>query len=415
MIMTKDFSLKFGTVAINTLALQKKREGIKVYNLSAGEPKMAPHPLIAKAIRQALAKGEVFYPPFSGMSELKSAAAAWINKLYKANYLAENTLVVNGGKFGIYLLLQHLLKEGDGVLIPTPYWVSYPAITRLFGGKPIFIEGGENNEWKISAEDVERACKKSKAKILMLNSACNPTGSVYSRKELLEILKVAKKHKLLVVSDEVYSCLIYDGTKFASCASFPQFKDNVVIIHSCSKNFAITGLRVGFVFGPKSIIADLGGLVSHSTSGVTTLSQWAALAAFKNASVITKRVNVAMKKRRDVFAKAFLENFGMELKKPASALYYFVKMADLFRSSSFQKLSSPFTPSFLKRGTGGVKIKDSVKFCLDVFEKANVALVPGKAFGKEGYVRFAFGAPEEELVGGLKVLAKFCGNNNVVL
>jgi len=371
------------TLAISALAQEKRAKGETVYSLSAGEPMLDTAPVVTKAVMKALAENKTHYPPVPGIPELRIAAAAWMNELYGTDYGQANTLVVNGGKFGLFVLFQALLKPSDEVLIPSPYWVSYPHMVRLFGAVPKIIESTEKTGWKITPKDIE-AHLTPKTKILSLNNGCNPTGALYSAKEIEAIMETAARHDLLVLSDEVYSGLVYDNKKYISCGQFKKYIDNLVIIQSCSKNFAMTGLRIGFVFASPEIIKALSALVSQSTSGVTTLSQYAALAAIKNAKPIMKKINTAMQRRRDVFMKEFNKSFKQKFSSPAVGLYAFVPLKAL-----------------------GWKENDSAEFCRIAMAEANVAIVPGGAFGAEGYVRFSFGDEPKILVAGIRALASW--------
>ncbi|VEB35223.1 aspartate aminotransferase [Legionella sainthelensi] len=378
---SKQFPLKdSATVAINSLAQQKINAGLKISNLSAGEPKLLPHPIITTAVTQALEQGLTLYPPVSGITELRYLACKWMNKSYDCSFTSENCLVVNGGKFGIYLLMQLLMQNNDEVIIPSPYWVSYPQITHLFGGTPIIVETKEIEGWKLTPRALKNVCS-SKSKILILNNAANPTGALYTKSELTALLQVAHEQDLLVIADEVYSGLIYDGHTYVSCGSFSQFKERIIIIQSCSKNFSMTGWRVGFVFAPKTIIQPLTALMSQSTSGVNTLSQWAAVAVLKETNV-GLWVQQCMQKRRDCMIQALDQYFGLTITPPLSSLYIYLSLNDL-----------------------GVKNQNSEEFCQHALEEANVALVPGTAFGNEGYVRLSFGGYEEELQSGIRQLA----------
>ncbi|KTD60399.1 aspartate aminotransferase [Legionella sainthelensi] len=378
---SKQFPLKdSATVAINSLAQQKINAGLKISNLSAGEPKLLPHPIITTAVTQALEQGLTLYPPVSGITELRYLASKWMNKFYDCSFTSENCLVVNGGKFGIYLLMQLLMQNNDEVIIPSPYWVSYPQITHLFGGTPIIVETKEIEGWKLTPRALKNACS-SKSKILILNNAANPTGALYTKSELAALLQVAHEQDLLVIADEVYSGLIYDGHAYVSCGSFSQFKDRIIVIQSCSKNFSMTGWRVGFVFAPKTIIQPLTALMSQSTSGVTTLSQWAAVAVLKETNV-GLWVQQCMQKRRDCMIQALDQYFGLTITPPLSSLYIYLSLNDL-----------------------GVRNPNSEEFCQHALEEANVAIVPGTAFGNEGYVRLSFGGYEEELHSGIRQLA----------
>lgn len=370
------------TVLINTLAQQKNDAGVKVYNLSAGEPKLPPHPLIIQAVEEALKAGKTFYPPVSGIPELRLLASEWMNNAYACQFQPDNCLVVNGGKFGIYLLLQLLLQKEDEVIIAAPYWVSYPAITRLFQGIPVIMDTCEAEGWKLTEASLRQACT-AKSRILILNNAANPTGVLYTKEELEILLSVAKEHDLLVISDEVYSGLTYEGHRYVSAGQFPEHQERVVIIQSCSKNFSMTGWRIGFVFAPTNLIKKLTSLVSQSTSGVTTISQWAAIAAFKQVKTINDWVRESMQIRRDVLCQAINDAFGLSIAVPHSSLYLFIGLQQL-----------------------GYKAQSSTAFCQQMLDQANVALVPGIAFGQEGYVRFSFGAGEDDLVMGVRTLAE---------
>lgn len=371
------------TVAINSLALQKKQAGERVYNLSAGEPMIDTAENIKQAAINAIRENKTHYPPVAGLPELREEATIWLNYNYGGNYQPENVLVSTGGKMGLYLLLQALIAPGDEVLIVSPYWVSYPSMVELFGGMPKIVEGKEKNNWRVELEDLKKNCF-AKTKILILNNGSNPTGVLYSRKEIETILEFAVEKNLFVISDEVYSGLVYDNNQFISCASFPKFRNNLAVIQSCSKNFAMTGWRVGFVFGEKNLIQVLTSLTSQSTSGVATVSQLAAVAALQNSKIIMPQIQAEMQKRRDVFCDAFAENFGVALTKPPSGLYCFIPLA-----------------------TFGTKVSDSVQFCQNMLSEANVAMIPGASFGHEGFVRCSFGERPEELELALKHLADY--------
>ncbi len=370
------------TLTINSKALEKKARGERVYNLSAGEPMLAPHPAIVEGALQAMHAGKTLYPPVAGIPELRQAAAQWMRTTYGTWFEQKNTLVTCGGKFGIFALLEAYLQPGDETLIIAPYWVSYPQLVKLFGGVPRIIQTEEKSGWKISMSELKKI--ETKIKILILNNAANPTGAVYTREELKNILGWAKEKNIIVISDEVYSGLVYDGAEYVSCGSFPEHQDHVIVIQSCSKHFAMTGWRVGFVFAPEEVIKVLTMLQSQSTTGTSSISQWAALAALEHATEIIPTVRQAMEQRRDIFIKTFAQLFGITLSVPASALYIFIAMRHLQLTHS-----------------------DSVQFCRELIEKANIALVPGAAFGAEGYVRASFGADANELCESLQAVAVY--------
>ncbi|MEK9177300.1 MAG: aminotransferase class I/II-fold pyridoxal phosphate-dependent enzyme, partial [Patescibacteria group bacterium] len=347
-----------------------------------GEPMVPVAKTVVHAVHAALARGKTFYPPTSGIPALKRAAARWMNGTHGSNsYTPQETLVVPGGKFGIFMLLQALIRKGDEVLIPAPYWVSYPSMVRIFGGTPRFLRSSERSGWKISASDVIKNVTR-KTKILIINSGTNPTGALYSRKELGAILNAAWRKGLFVISDEVYSGLAYD-TRYVSAASFPRHRADVAIIESTSKSFAMTGFRVGFVFlKDPALMKTITGLVSQSATGVATMNQWGALAALKDAKRITARVRASMRERRDAFAETFEAAFGRKLVLPPSGIYAFISLKDL-----------------------GWKGRDSVAFCRRALDEVNVAIVPGRGFGAEEYVRMSFGGDPKVTGGGVRALA----------
>lgn len=369
------------TAAIHDLAEQKKRAGERVYNLSVGEPILPSPPFLAEAAAAAVKEEKTRYAPIAGLPELREAAARWLNQTYGTDYAAEQTLVTCGGKFGIYLTCQTILKPGDEVLVIAPYWVSYPAMIKLAGATAKIISSSSDRGFRVSARDIAGACT-AKTKLLFLNSACNPTGVVYNRGELAAILALAKEKNFLVVSDEVYSGLIYDG-EYVSCGSFPEYREQALVAQSCSKNFAMTGWRVGFVFAPSSIMPALTALQSQTITGTSTISQAVAIAALSQADIFMERVRKQIKVRRDAFVSQFNKLFPRPIAPPASALYAFIPL-----------------PAF------GTAVKDSETFCYRALEQCNVAMVPGKAFGVEGYARCSFGLPEQEIKEALARLAK---------
>lgn len=382
MITIKNTFKPSATVTINSLAMKKKATGERVFNLSAGEPMITPHELIVAGANEALKAGKTGYPPVAGIPELRQIASEWINLKYRCNFSVAETLITCGGKFGLYALARTFLGVGDEVISIIPYWVSYPSFAEMTGARSVEIETKEINNWKITAQDL-RAAITPNTKIIFFNNAANPTGVTYSRAEIGELLAVAAEYDVLFVSDEVYSGLVYEG-EFVSAGSFSEYKDSVVVIQSVSKHFAMTGWRVGIVFAPEKIIQALIGLQSQSTTGTSIVSQYAAVAAFANGEVVNARVHAEMLARRNCLVQALQEKFSQKIKNPAAGLYVFVALADL-----------------------GVEEKEDLKFCEQLLEKGNVALVPGTPFGAPRYVRFSFGAEPEELVAAVEALENY--------
>ncbi|MBU6382996.1 MAG: pyridoxal phosphate-dependent aminotransferase [Verrucomicrobia bacterium] len=345
------------TGAISAKADELRRKGRRVYNFSVGDIILRNHPLLIEAAQKVLHEGVSPYPPIAGLFELRTAASQWMNERYGSSYSVEQTVVTTGGKFGIYAALQVLLNPGDEVIIPAPYWVSYPEMVQLAKGKPVIVQ----TRWKLTPELLQKAIT-PKTKALILNNACNPTGALYSREELEALMQVALKAKLWIISDEVYSEIVFDGAQFISLAQFPSMQERCIIIESCSKNFAMAGWRVGFAFGPQKIIDQIIALQSHSTTSTSYMSQKVALAAVQNWKTVAEYVRESLRPRRKLFFDT------LQVEAPPSAIYYFAK----------------------------------VDGCEEILEKTGVALVPGAAFGTPGYARFSFSATESEIREGLK-------------
>ena len=305
-----------------------------------------------------------------------------MNQNYQSNFEKENCAVTCGGKHALFLSLQALIETGDEVLVIAPYWVSYPTMVTLAGGISTIIDTSEEKNWKVTPEQISSACT-SKTKVLILNNGSNPTGVLYSRDEIKNILKVASEKNLIVISDEVYSGLTYDNAEYISVSSFSEYKESSIVIQSVSKHFAMTGWRVGFVLGPKKLIEVIETLQSQTTTGTSSISQWAAVAAFHNREV-QKEIHREMQTRRDHFVENFEKFLQVKITPPECGLYAFLPL-------------SYFTSSTL----------DSVSFCLKVLKECNVAFVPGSPFGKEGYVRASFGGKPEEIEMALSELSRY--------
>lgn len=371
------------TATVNALAAEKRRRGERVYNFAAGDPLVAHHPSIVEKAVKSTEKEHFPYPPIEGLPELRKLFAEWVNLTCGTHYRKENVLVTCGGKFALFAILYALLQSGEEVLIHAPYWVSYPEIIKMAGGIPKTIPTTQESDWKITAKDLYHYCGKN-TKMLILNNASNPTGALYTKQELQEILNAAKNLGLMVVSDEVYSGLVYDEPGFVSCGEFSEHLERILVVQSCSKSFAMTGWRVGCVLGPENILKRLAALQSQSTTGVSEISQWAAIGALENAEAVNSYVKASMKKRRDLFSQTFNSLYPKPLQPIPSALYAFVPLASL----------------------GLLHSNDSSAFCEQMIASANIALVPGTAFGVDGHVRFAFSETESDIVEALHLLKK---------
>ena len=376
------------TLAINAIAKKKKLNGERVYNFAAGDPVLNNHPCITNKAIQLIQKGICPYPPAEGILELRRLAAEWMNANYQTQYSKENVLVTCGGKFAIFAMIYSLLQPNDEALIPAPYWVSYPDIVKMAGGIPKSMITHAENGWKITEKDIRQQIT-SNSKLLILNNACNPTGILYTREELRALLAIAKEFNLIVISDEVYSGLTYEEPGFISCGSFPEYSERVFVAQSCSKNFGMTGWRIGFAFAPEPIIKQLTIFQGQTTSGTSVVSQWGAIGALENAAEVNAYVKEALKKRRDIFVNTYNSLFQIPIERIQSSIYAFVPLNSL----------------------GITSTTDSIAFCERLITSDNIALVPGVAFGMDGYVRFAFSETEKEIYEGLHALKAWTETN----
>lgn len=354
------------TGLIANRAQELREAGVHVHDFSAGDLDLPNHPLIIDAAKKAV--GLSPYAPTAGLSELRDATALWMNDRTQSNFKRENVVVTSGGKFAIYAALIMLLTEDDEVIIQAPYWTSYPEMVKLALAKPVIVQ----TRWKLTPDELKKNITK-KTRVLILNNACNPTGVLYTEAELEELLEVAKEHNLFVISDEVYSEIVFDGAKFVSLASFKEHKNHVLIIESCSKNFAMAGWRVGFAIGPEKLIEKIIALQSQTTSGASIISQKVALVAIQNSKEVSRYVRDAIQERRKAFQEAFEKEVGKKIHLAPSGMYHFIKM-------------------------------DHAK---ELLETVHVAVVPGEAFGSPGYVRFSLRDTEEAIREGLKSAGLF--------
>lgn len=365
------------TVSINDLALQKLREGKRVFNFAAGDPVLPNHPLITRSAVIGIEKSFSPYPPVEGIPQLRQAAADWLNDTCQTRFQKDNILVTSGGKFALFASLFSLLDPTDEVLIAAPYWVSYPEMIKMAGGVPKVIHS-HPPDWKITPQHILNHLSE-KTRLLILNNACNPTGVTYSREEIRLLLKTCQEAGLIVIADEVYSGLVYEE-EFISCGSFSEYEENVIIAQSCSKNFAMAGWRIGFIAASERWVKKFASMQSQTITSAVLASQWAALGALENYEEVNSYVKKAMVRRRDLFVLTYSNLFGKPLQKPSSALYAFIPLTELTKETN------------------------SIKFCQTAIAEASVAIVPGTAFGTESFVRFAYSNSEEDIREGLKAL-----------
>ena len=380
------------TLAVTARAKQMKSEGVDVVSFGVGEPDFDTPQFIKDAAKSALDAGDTKYTPRSG-GALQRAVAEKLARENNVHVDADQVAITFGGKHAIYDLCQVLLDEGEKVLIPAPYWVSYPEMVKLAGGRPVALPSDIDNGFKITPQQVLDAA--DGAKLLIINSPCNPTGVTYTPEELSEIAEAVAQTDLLVLSDEIYEKLIYGGVKFVSFATLDdRLADRTITVNGFSKTFAMTGWRIGWAAGPKDVISAVRSLMSHETSNPVSFAQAGAQAAYTSpvAEQTVESMREEFERRGRHMAGRLRAMAGVRCVEPTGAFYCF-----------------PQVDSHYGRTLGGVEVTDSLSFARSALEAVNVALVPGSAFGEDRCVRLSFATSMEQIDKGLDRLEKLLG------
>ena len=370
------------TMAVTQKARELKAAGKDIIGLGAGEPDFDTPENIKKAAIQAINDGDTKYTPVDGTPELKKAIKAKFKRENNLDYELDEISVGTGGKQIIFNAFAVSLNESDEVIIPAPYWVTYPDVVNYFNGKPIFVQCGEESGFKITPQQLENTINQS-TKWFILNSPSNPTGSCYTKKELLELANILKKYPHVnIMTDDLYEHLIYDDNEFHTFASIaPELKERILTLNGVSKAYAMTGWRIGYAGGNASLIKAMGKLQSQSTSNPTSISQAAAVEALNgDNSFIAERAKV-FKGRRDFLINEFTSMNGITCRVPEGAFYVFPSCKGVIG----------------KVDESNNKITNDEEFTTSLLEHAGVAVVQGSAFGLEGYFRISYATSDENL------------------
>ncbi|MEL7512237.1 MAG: pyridoxal phosphate-dependent aminotransferase, partial [Cyanobacteria bacterium J06554_3] len=352
------------TLAISAKAKAMKKDGLDVCSFSAGEPDFNTPKHICEAAKTAIDQGKTRYGPASGVPELKVAIAQKLQTDNQLTYGPENIMVTNGGKHSLYNLMMALLDPGDEVIIPAPYWVSYPEMVKLAGGTPVIVETTAESDYKITAEQLRQAIT-PKTRLFVLNSPSNPTGMVYTPSEIRALADVIVTADIWVVSDEIYEKILYDGAEHLSIGSVnAEIFKRTIVSNGFAKAYAMTGWRLGYLAAPKEIIQGVNTLQSHSTSNVCTFAQYGAIAALNGPTDDLNIMRAAFSKRRLAIMDMVNSIDGLSCIEPKGAFYLFVDISQV-----------------------GL---DSVTFCQKLLEEKYVAAIPGVAFGAEGTMRLSY-------------------------
>ncbi|MCU7513985.1 MAG: pyridoxal phosphate-dependent aminotransferase [Ignavibacteria bacterium] len=365
-------------------AIQLKAEGADLVDFSVGEPDFPTPEHIKEAARIGIDNNFTKYTVNEGMLELRIAIAEKLKRENNLEYDPKEILVSNGAKQALFNVVMTLVEEGDEVLIPAPYYVSYPEMVKIAGGKPITVQTKAEDGFKLMPDALLDAINE-KTKALILCSPSNPTGLVYTEKELEALGEVIKEKNIFVISDEVYEKLIYDDIPFASMASVsPELKSLTAVVNGLSKSYAMTGWRIGYAACRREIITGASKIQSHSTSGASSVSQYAGIAALSGPQDTIKVMNKEFKRRRDYIYEKLISVPGVRSTRPSGAFYIF-----------------PDLSSFYGKSFNGHTVNNSSDMALYILEKAKVAVVPGIAFGSDDHIRISYSTSMENIVEGV--------------
>ncbi len=372
------------TLAMDAKAKSMKSAGIDIVNFGVGEPDFDTPENIKEAALKAMKEGFTKYTPVGGIDALKDAIIEKFKKDNNLSYTREEIIVSCGAKHSLYNIAQALYNPGDEVLIPSPYWVSYPDQVMLNDAIPVFIKTYESDSFMVKAEAVKAHITK-KTKAIILNSPSNPTGLTYDRKTLEEIGEVVLRHGLYIISDEIYEKLVYDGVSHTSIASLDkELKERTIVVNGLSKSYAMTGWRIGFAAGPREIIKAMTNIQSQSTSNPTSIAQKAAVEALTGPQDFIKKMLSEFDRRRRFLIEELNTIPGMSCVTPTGAFYAF-----------------PNTSKFYGKAIGNRNITSSLDLAIYLLEEAKVGLVHGEAFGDDNYIRLSYAVSVEEIKKGI--------------
>ena len=375
------------TAVVINAAEQLKAKGVDIADFGPGEPDFPTPDHIKKAAIRAIEENRTKYTPTGGIMPLREAITAWHKRELGSSYNAKECVVNVGGKHSIFNTMCVLIQNGDEVIVPAPYWVSYPDIIKYAGGVPVVVQTRQEDGFSVKAAAIEKAIT-PKTKMVIINSPSNPTGGVVDSDEYEHILAICKKHNIWLMGDECYSHFTYEPHKPFSIASAKDSKDNVIIIGSCSKTFAMTGWRVGYTLAPEPLVQAIIKIQSQSTSNPTSIAQYAALEAMRGSMESVPVMLAEYAKRRKRIVEGLRQIPGVECEWPGGAFYAFPNV-----SAHLQGRNAVAT--------------SCTELAKQLLETAHVALVPGEAFGAPGFLRLSYATSIERIEEGLRRLSKF--------
>ncbi|MDU1053924.1 pyridoxal phosphate-dependent aminotransferase [Clostridium baratii] len=385
------------TLAITAKAKELKESGVDVISFGAGEPDFNTPSNIIEAAYKAMKEGKTKYTATSGIKELKEEICKKFLRDNGLKYDLDKIIVCTGAKQCLADAFMAILNEGDEVIIPTPYWVSYPELVKIAGGVPVFMEGSIENHFKYEIEKLENIVT-SKTKAIIINSPNNPTGTIYNKEELLELAKFAENHNLIIIADEIYEKLIYDGERHISIASLTDYAyNNTIVINGLSKAAAMTGWRIGYAAANKEIIKLMTSIQSHMTSNTNSITQYAAIEALSNTEDSLNKMVKEFDNRRKYMINRLDSIKGINYILPKGAFYIMVNVSGVYGKS-----------------INGEKITDSLSFSKELLKEENVAVIPGIGFGLDDYIRLSYATSMENIENGIDRIEKFLNKLNQI-
>jgi aspartate aminotransferase len=375
------------TLAMNARALEMKARGVDVFAFGVGEPDFEPPEHVREAAKRAIDAGCSKYTAVTGIPPLKEAICDATERMRGWRPKPENVCVSVGAKHALFNLALALYEQGDEIVIPKPYWVSYPEQVRLVGATPVLVDTREDEGWKLSPESLERAIT-PRTKAVILCSPSNPTGAAYTEGETKALLDVLRRHECWLIVDEIYAELVYEGFRFVSAAKLaPDLRDRLVVVDGVSKTFAMTGWRIGWVLAPAPLIKALDTVQGQSTTNPAAVAQHAAIAALRGPMDDFARIRATFEKRRDAMVRGLGSIPGVQCRKPEGAFYAFADCRGL-----------------LGLDWDGKSLATDEDIAFWLLDRAHVAAVPGGPFGAPGYVRFSYAASEERIAAGVAAM-----------
>jgi aspartate aminotransferase len=379
------------TLEVNALANALKAKGIDVIGFGTGEPDFDTPDHIKQAAIRAIEGGKTKYTPSGGIPELKKAVIEKFKRDNHLEYKPSEIIINSGGKHSFYNLMQVILNKGDEVIIPAPYWVSYPPMTLLAEGTPVIIDTDEEHGLKMVPEQLEKAIT-ARTRAVVINSPSNPTGAAYTKREIEALADVIGDRDILLVSDDMYESILYDGFEFFNIANVSEkMKRKTIVLNGVSKSYSMTGWRIGYMAGDAAIIEQVDTLQSQSTSNPTSISQWAALEALNGDQSTVKEMVAAFDRRRKLIVNGLNRIPGFSCMNPNGAFYAFPEVEKVFSMKGWARVEEQYKSEFR-----------SSKLSSFLLEEAKVAVVPGIAFGSDNHIRLSFATSDENITEGVR-------------